>query len=287
MPNRYIRASAIESEPVNSLSWQGEVFYRRLLNRVDDFGRFTANIDLLRASIFPLQITKVSVSDTARLLKECEDAGLVFGYEGDGKRCLVVNKAEKGRAKWSDYPNPPEEILSRMKTFTYKRKHSHADALDSDSDSDPGTDADPGSESLRPPASSKGFPSSIDYALTQCSLDAIPNEFVMACYDKALSRGGKDARGLPVENFPAYCRTEFKYERERLEKDKQSGRNDGQSSAVDSIKNQKELERVEARMKVVKGQYEAHQSWSEDDKTEWKKLKPRRDELRKVLGVVI
>ena len=59
MPNRYIREAAIESEGVNALSWQGEVFFRRLLNRVDDFGRFTASLALLRANIFPLQLDKV------------------------------------------------------------------------------------------------------------------------------------------------------------------------------------------------------------------------------------
>jgi len=140
MPNRYIRESAIESEPVNALSWQGEVFYRRLLNRADDFGRFTANHALLRASLFPLQLDKVSDKDVARLLTEAEERGLLATYGVDGKRFLVIAKWEQGRAKESRYPQPPEDVCERMKTYVYTCKHTSTNVPDSDTDSD--TDSD-------------------------------------------------------------------------------------------------------------------------------------------------
>ncbi len=41
MPNRIIREGILTSEAVNSLSWEAEVFFRRLLSVVDDFGRLT------------------------------------------------------------------------------------------------------------------------------------------------------------------------------------------------------------------------------------------------------
>lgn len=119
MPNRYIREAAIESEAVNSVSWHAEVFYRRLLNRVDDFGRFSANTSLLRASIFPLQLNKVSETDIERLLNECEQSGLIFRYSDGGKVFLIVNKWEQGRAKKSQYPDPPLNIRKLMQTFVY------------------------------------------------------------------------------------------------------------------------------------------------------------------------
>ncbi|MBK8477776.1 MAG: hypothetical protein IPL39_16170 [Opitutaceae bacterium] len=119
MPNRYIRASAIESEAVNSLSWQAEVFYRRLLNRVDDFGRFTSIPALLRAATFPLQLDRVREADMPRLLAECEKAGLLFVYTAEGKRCLVVNKWEQGRAKGSEYPAPSADVCEQMRTYVY------------------------------------------------------------------------------------------------------------------------------------------------------------------------
>lgn len=142
MPNRYVRESAIESEPMNTLCWQGEVFYRRLLNRADDFGRYTANPALLRASIFPLQLDRVRDSDIPRLLAECEKAGLLFVYAVAGKQFLVLNKWEVGRAKRSEYPAPPADICERMQTYVYVSKQTHAHVPDSDSDTDANSDTD-------------------------------------------------------------------------------------------------------------------------------------------------
>lgn len=142
MPNRYIRESAIESEAVNRLSWQGEVFYRRLLNRADDFGRFTANLALLRASLFPLQLDKVSDKDVSRLLKEAEESGLLATYGVDGKAYLVIAKWEQGRAKESRYPQPPDDVCKRLQTYVYTCKHTSAYVPDSDSDTDSDSDSD-------------------------------------------------------------------------------------------------------------------------------------------------
>lgn len=94
MPNRYVREDEIESEAVNSLSWHDEVFYRRLWNRADDFGRFSANHSLLRALIFPLQLDRVRDADIPRLLAECEKAGLLFVYSVAEKQFLVLNNWE-------------------------------------------------------------------------------------------------------------------------------------------------------------------------------------------------
>ena len=150
MPNRYIRESAIESEGVNSLSWQAEVFYRRLLNRVDDFGRFTASVKLLRASLFPLQLEKVSEKDIEKLLKEAAKAGLLATYIVDNKPLLALAKWEQGRAKVSKYPPPPADICKHLQTYAYKRSHPSSDAPDSDSDSD--SDSDPDSDNKQPAA---------------------------------------------------------------------------------------------------------------------------------------
>lgn len=49
----------------------------------------------------------------------------------------------------------------------------------------------------------------------------------------------------------------------------------------------KEHERVLERMRVIRSQYESHQSWSDDDKAEFHKLKGRRDELRTKLGITL
>jgi hypothetical protein len=123
MPNRYVREDAIESDSVNALTWRGEVFFRRLINRVDDFGCYPADPKFLRPKIFPLQLDKISELDVTSLLSECEAVGLLFGYKcPDGKPYLVLNKWEEGRAKNRKYPAPPEEVCERLKTFVYRCK---------------------------------------------------------------------------------------------------------------------------------------------------------------------
>lgn len=47
----------------------------------------------------------------------------------------------------------------------------------------------------------------------------------------------------------------------------------------------KELDRIIDRMRTIKGTYGDHQSWSQDDVTEFNTLRIRRTELRKTLGV--
>ena len=141
MPNRYVRESAIESERVNSLSWQGEVFFRRLINKVDDFGRLYASATLLRAALFPLQLDKVTEKDVVRLIAELEEKGLLATYEVDGKRFLALAKWEQGRAKKSKHPQPPDDICLRLQTYVYKCEEMSAHAPDSDTDSDSDSDS--------------------------------------------------------------------------------------------------------------------------------------------------
>lgn len=116
MPNRYVREGAIESPRVNSLGPQAEVFWRRLLNRADDFGRYTASPELLRAALFPLQLDRIKAEDVEAMLAECEAARLVSTYAtGDGKRYLALHKWEQGRAKKSRFPEPPADICERLR----------------------------------------------------------------------------------------------------------------------------------------------------------------------------
>ena len=206
MPNRYIRESAIESERVNALSWHGEVFYRRLLNRVDDFGRYSANESLLRASIFPLQVDKVSTKDVTRLLKECQQVGLLFAYEVENKRFLVINQWEKGRAKKSLYPSPPANICEHMKTHVYTCKHMSTDVPDSDSDSDTDTEREGA------PKSKKGKPESPDQVKAFASENSLPVHLADSYWDHFESNGWKVGGRSAMKSWQAafrnWCRRE-------------------------------------------------------------------------------
>jgi hypothetical protein len=105
-----VREGIITSEPVNSLNWAEEVFYRRLHSVVDDYGRFHANLSLLRAACYPLLLNKVSDSDVAKWLQATEKTGLVRVYEVEGKRFLEVLKfGQRQRADKSRFPAPTND----------------------------------------------------------------------------------------------------------------------------------------------------------------------------------
>jgi hypothetical protein len=267
MPNRYVREGIIESEAVNSLSWMGEVFYRRLINRVDDFGRYTAHSALLRASLFPLQIERVREADMPRLLLECEQAGLLFVYTANGKPILVLNKWEKGRAAASQYPAPPDQIAAKLDRLDYLGSGVHmgskmggvgslgtaapntgaraptlgTHALDSDSDtdSDSGTDSDSdpvsdgrrmasamaqasgsharghvepgrgGEDNARPVEPLPGFPRNEPEAKAHAGFVGCTEEFALKTWNKAMSRGGRDAQDVPIRNWRHYLRSQW------------------------------------------------------------------------------
>ena len=79
MPNRIIREGILTSEKLENLGWAEEVFYRRLMSVVDDYGRYYAKPSLLRAACYPLLLAKVSDSDIEKWLAVCADAALEIG----------------------------------------------------------------------------------------------------------------------------------------------------------------------------------------------------------------
>lgn len=107
MPNRIIRDAILSSERVSSLGWPEEVFYRRLMSIVDDFGRYEANPQLLRSRCYPLQTDNVRAADISRWMAACQKAGLILGYEVAGKQYLEVLNFGQQQRSASKYPPPP------------------------------------------------------------------------------------------------------------------------------------------------------------------------------------
>jgi len=109
MPNRVIRDGILTSERIDQLNWAEEVFYRRLMSVVDDYGRYYAKPELLISACYPLRIRKVSDSDVAKFLTACVSAGLVSTYQAnDGKWYVqLVDFGQRVQSK-SKFPDPPE-----------------------------------------------------------------------------------------------------------------------------------------------------------------------------------
>lgn len=109
MPNRIIREGILSSQRVEMLSVHAEVFYRRLLSAVDDFGRFEAVPMLLLARLYPLRCQTVKPAEIEAWLRECQTANLVLVYHHNGAPYLeVVDFRQQRRAKTSKFPDPPE-----------------------------------------------------------------------------------------------------------------------------------------------------------------------------------
>lgn len=109
MPNRIVRDSILSSEQVCSLGWAEEVFYRRLMSIVDDYGRTEANPQLLRSRCYPLQTDDVRTADISRWMAACQKAGLILGYEVAGKRYLEIRKFGQQQRAASKCPDPPSD----------------------------------------------------------------------------------------------------------------------------------------------------------------------------------
>lgn len=106
MPNRILREGILSSERIARLTWPEEVFYRRLMSVVDDFGRYYATPMLLRAACYPMQLNKVSDPDIEKWLTKCVEAALVRVYPAqDGKRYIeLLDFKQQVRAKASKFP---------------------------------------------------------------------------------------------------------------------------------------------------------------------------------------
>lgn len=106
MPNRIIRDAILTSERVASLGWAEEVFYRRLMSIVDDYGRHEASPQLLRARCYPLQTDQVRVADISRWMAACQKSGLILDYAVDGKRYLEIVRFQQQQRSPSKCPAP-------------------------------------------------------------------------------------------------------------------------------------------------------------------------------------
>ncbi len=114
MPTRILREGILTSERVNKLTVDAELFYRRLMSVVDDYGRYFSHVSILRANCYPMRLEDISEKDIKRYLGECVEAGLIVIYDA-GKHLQLLDFHQQTRSK-SKFPQPSEnELLSKCK----------------------------------------------------------------------------------------------------------------------------------------------------------------------------
>lgn len=111
MPTRLIREGILTSERVASLSWEAEVFYRRLMSVADDYGLYDARPAILRSALYPLQLEKMSECNIQRCLAACEAAGLILLFARNGKSFLQIRDFGQQIKSKPKYPLPDDTDL--------------------------------------------------------------------------------------------------------------------------------------------------------------------------------
>lgn len=115
MPNRVLREGILTSERIAALSPMAELFYRRLMSVVDDYGRYPAHPTLLRSACWPLAFESVTDQQVTEWLTECAQnacgmTALVTVYRASGNQYLqITDFRQRFRAKKSKYPAPKDD----------------------------------------------------------------------------------------------------------------------------------------------------------------------------------
>ncbi len=111
MPSRIVREGINSSDRVNALSSLAELFYRRLINVVDDHGRYFGSPATLRTACWPTCPEKVTEKQVFQWLSEClaSDNPLLIAYQsGKSTYIQLTDFRQQVRAK-SKFPPPPEK----------------------------------------------------------------------------------------------------------------------------------------------------------------------------------
>lgn len=107
MPNRILRDGILSSDRIDQLDAPAEVFYRRLMSKVDDFGLHDARPSILRSFLYPLRADRVREADIARWIAACEKAGVIALYTHEGKPHLQMLDTEWQTRSEPKCPLPP------------------------------------------------------------------------------------------------------------------------------------------------------------------------------------
>jgi len=111
MPSRVIRGEINSSVSLNRVSIGAELTFDRLITAVDDFGRFDARREMLKAALFPVR-ADAPPELVMEWIRELVNEGCVRIYEVDGRSFLYLpawerHRGNQRRANKSRFPAPP------------------------------------------------------------------------------------------------------------------------------------------------------------------------------------
>lgn len=202
---------------------------------------------------------------------------------------------------WLDYAG--RYLESKYKTSNPKRladikaRHLNRPVAKPQSDSSLSKDSPPNSTDLTVPTvpdedrqtdREKPRPK-LEEVKTECQMRGYLEEQGEVFWHHFESSGWIDKNGQPVARWQSKLAVWMANEKGRkAERAHHSGGgHSGVSASVALVRDGKELERVEKRMSAMRAGYSDHQTWSPADKDEYAKLRSRKSELKKSLGMMV
>ena len=120
MPNRILREGINRSRTVSKLSEEAELFYRRLMSVVDDYGRCENDPEVLLLSCFPFRLATWNADRVRKCIADVTQmpytwvaddkqvhGTLVTAYEVAGRSYLQINNFRQPTRSKPRHPDPP------------------------------------------------------------------------------------------------------------------------------------------------------------------------------------
>ena len=114
MPNRILKDSVNESRGLSNCSFFAQDLFKRLITYADDYGRFNADPQIMRARLYPRELEDVSEEDVIEALIELVGVNKIGFYTHDARKDEVFgafpNWGEHQRVRDSKhkFPDPTD-----------------------------------------------------------------------------------------------------------------------------------------------------------------------------------
>lgn len=199
MPNRMLKESIRTSKKVNMVSDFDFRVWAYLITYVDDFGRGSADPELLKGLVFPRR-KGITESQITKALANLASIGMVVLYEADGEPFFYFpnwDKHQQIRAKKSRFPEP-EIICNQMISDDSKCPRNPREE-----ESESNTKEKRAGARERPPTLEE-----IENYCRERNSTVDPQKF----FEYFETGGWKDSKGQPVRNWKQKLLTWEKYD---------------------------------------------------------------------------
>jgi hypothetical protein len=150
MPNRIIKDSIRTSKSINTMTDFQFRLWTYLLTYVDDYGRGSADPELLKGFVFPRRkgVTEATIEKS---LQDLANIGSILLYDVDGESYFCFpNWADHQRiqTKKSRFPSPDDGTLKKS-TVSHGESPSESNPIQSESNPNPNTNPNPNPRETR------------------------------------------------------------------------------------------------------------------------------------------